>query len=709
MDKLIEYLYLGQTTVKAPVKNALEELCTTLNLDIKLPVIEHISDSSDDEVPPPQKKIMRLNPAAKAKSGSKKGLSDDQRDELVAKAEKSQPSIKMDRCEDDMRQDTQKYLKKARLNSGSDSATPAEKKPSSRKRLARISTDSDSVPNSKKPKKADATDKDRTKVTIPLKNCEKEKEVRKSIESSDAAATNVKKKAIVSSDSSSSGDSSSEDIDNLVDKSKTIGEKSAKSKPTALSNKNQPQKPPSKHDSTSGSTSSSSSESDVEKPKQKLFKNPMKKDETKNAADKKPPVTIVMKKAIETVKLEPGGFEETPTAKPKPKIGPASSKKPGPASSKKPGPASSKKPGPASSKKPGPASKVPKPVSPDKLYPCDKCYTILVSQEALDEHKLKHGSSTDDSSAEDQPKAKPGPKSKKLSSTIKEERQKREEKLHSDDEKMKKPGPKSSKTKAGPASKTKATPGPQKNLKDLLDSSSDEEDSKTPTNRTKKPPKIRISLGSSSKAGPPKPTPSKAAATASSGGWKCAFCTEIHLKRGNLKNHTLNHFKNDLLAELPSSAPFTCPKCPSGSRDKITLMRHYAFSHKVIYKYCSPDDLNGIPISQPEALDSKKTPQPKPTPTSGASKPSSKSKEIISSSTSDTEDDDKKPPKTETKATNGSEEKGPATPVLKSGKNKLFSSDSDDEISTIKKHATKSFDELFAADLNDESKTPGKG
>ncbi len=71
----------------------------------------------------------------------------------------------------------------------------------------------------------------------------------------------------------------------------------------------------------------------------------------------------------------------------------------------------------------------------------------------------------------------------------------------------------------------------------------------------------------------------------------CRFCETSFDKSSSLRNHVLNHFKDQLCNDLPKSKPFICPKCDQTSRDKITLMRHYAFSHRIIFDYCSEQDL----------------------------------------------------------------------------------------------------------------------
>ena len=42
---------------------------------------------------------------------------------------------------------------------------------------------------------------------------------------------------------------------------------------------------------------------------------------------------------------------------------------------------------------------------------------------------------------------------------------------------------------------------------------------------------------------------------------QCTFCTLKFEELQDLRNHTLSHFKKQLLANLPSSEPFNCPTC----------------------------------------------------------------------------------------------------------------------------------------------------
>ena len=77
---------------------------------------------------------------------------------------------------------------------------------------------------------------------------------------------------------------------------------------------------------------------------------------------------------------------------------------------------------------------------------------------------------------------------------------------------------------------------------------------------------------------------------------KCTFCSNMYDKTSNMKNHTLNHFLEKIKAFLPKNKPFQCPTCGLIQRDIITLARHYAFTHKNVYNYCSEEELRGTPV-----------------------------------------------------------------------------------------------------------------
>ena len=77
---------------------------------------------------------------------------------------------------------------------------------------------------------------------------------------------------------------------------------------------------------------------------------------------------------------------------------------------------------------------------------------------------------------------------------------------------------------------------------------------------------------------------------------KCTFCSNQYDKTSNMKNHTLNHFLEKIKSFLPKNKPFQCPTCGLVQRDIITLARHYAFTHKNVYNYCSEEELRGVPV-----------------------------------------------------------------------------------------------------------------
>ena len=83
---------------------------------------------------------------------------------------------------------------------------------------------------------------------------------------------------------------------------------------------------------------------------------------------------------------------------------------------------------------------------------------------------------------------------------------------------------------------------------------------------------------------------------------KCKYCEQIETKRHNMKNHTLNHFKDKFYPVLPPLSlvkPFPCPVCGHESRDKVTMLRHYAFAEKKIFEFdfCTEEDLLGVEIN----------------------------------------------------------------------------------------------------------------
>ena len=66
--------------------------------------------------------------------------------------------------------------------------------------------------------------------------------------------------------------------------------------------------------------------------------------------------------------------------------------------------------------------------------------------------------------------------------------------------------------------------------------------------------------------------------------YQCPTCGDSKDTRSNFKNHLLTHYADIFNPLLPSASPYKCPKCDKQFRDKISLMRHYAFYHKKMYE-----------------------------------------------------------------------------------------------------------------------------
>ena len=66
----------------------------------------------------------------------------------------------------------------------------------------------------------------------------------------------------------------------------------------------------------------------------------------------------------------------------------------------------------------------------------------------------------------------------------------------------------------------------------------------------------------------------------------CFKCGVVCKDTANLKNHVLSHYYAIFYAVLPDSKPYNCPfpGCENPHRDKISLARHYAFSHRKLFE-----------------------------------------------------------------------------------------------------------------------------
>ena len=79
-------------------------------------------------------------------------------------------------------------------------------------------------------------------------------------------------------------------------------------------------------------------------------------------------------------------------------------------------------------------------------------------------------------------------------------------------------------------------------------------------------------------------------------GPECFKCGQICKDNSNLKNHVLSHYYQVFYEVLPDSKPYPCPDCDSTSRDRITLVRHYAFTHKKLFEMTdvTPEHIAGF-------------------------------------------------------------------------------------------------------------------
>jgi len=79
-------------------------------------------------------------------------------------------------------------------------------------------------------------------------------------------------------------------------------------------------------------------------------------------------------------------------------------------------------------------------------------------------------------------------------------------------------------------------------------------------------------------------------------GPECPKCGQVCKDNSNLKNHVLSHYYQVFYDVLPDCKPFACPLCGNPSRDRITMVRHYAFTHKKLFEMTdiTPEDIAGF-------------------------------------------------------------------------------------------------------------------
>jgi uncharacterized C2H2 Zn-finger protein len=209
------------------------------------------------------------------------------------------------------------------------------------------------------------------------------------------------------------------------------------------------------------------------------------------------------------------------------------------------------------------------------------------------------------------------------------------------------------------------------------------------------------------------PTPARGRG-AGGGATECTLCDEVFYAKGAFRNHIANHFKAELLADLPQARPFICPECDCSVRDKISLMRHYAFTHKKLQNMCTDEQFNGRQVNKERA-------------TTSAAKKKTKKRAAGSDSDDDVFEDKVSSNQDEEDVTRRSfsddknideDKNGPTEDSDADDANSVakkttlaepvrFSDESDDDASATVKGAIKSFDDLF--DKEDRAKENGQG
>merc|ERR1719266_1166122 len=67
-------------------------------------------------------------------------------------------------------------------------------------------------------------------------------------------------------------------------------------------------------------------------------------------------------------------------------------------------------------------------------------------------------------------------------------------------------------------------------------------------------------------------------------GPECFKCGQVCKDNSNLRNHVLSHYYRIFDPLIPQVKPFPCPECEKPSRDKITMIRHFAFTHGKLFE-----------------------------------------------------------------------------------------------------------------------------
>ena len=667
MEKLVEYIYLGQTTlVGRGAKGEIQRICKQLGME-KLEVeMKEEEEESEDEV----REIKSSKPDERRKPASTSPVASSSEDEDEAPPPKKQPSS----------------AKRGPGRPRKESATEGEKSPMPKKLIGPASKrrTARSPSPSAKPSDSESSERVRDSSDEESNDAEKEK-LREEEEKLKAKARKSKARIMLGRVE----DSSDPEVKNHLKEAKKVAADSSLpsssskvANPFFMGSSSKGQPTPQKR--RMAETDKKVASKDSKKMRQDGSGNSSSDVDTEQLAKRKKEALISKKKKEEDSDTE--GEDETKDHESSSDDG--SNFRPTPTER---APVSKAKPAPASAKKKTPSEKKAKPREDmfilENVNHCNVCNRIFVTKEGLKKHVQKeHGGGEDESGSEQSTKEE----SKKSPAPVSSEEEEEEEKNAA---KYRKKTP------------TKIMAERKKSKRDSPDSSPKKESSPEPSSDNDSDCDLFKDKEPKSKRGRPKKAKTEASTTRTStgggardgGSVECTNCSEVFETRQLLKNHFINHFKEQLGQSLPKTKPFKCPECLKDSRDKVTLLRHYAYTHKKILDFCSESDLMG------RAPTGGRTPNATPKKPGPKRKKKAPSPDLAGTSDSEVE------------KTNGTkDEDTTSVPVnnkvsedKQAGSSVHFSEDSDNDFpSSATSNAIKSFDDLFS---KEQEKTEKKG
>ena len=86
---------------------------------------------------------------------------------------------------------------------------------------------------------------------------------------------------------------------------------------------------------------------------------------------------------------------------------------------------------------------------------------------------------------------------------------------------------------------------------------------------------------------------------------KCPKCDKKFKSNVSMQKHALSHFYQVFFDVLPDCHPFSCPICGKKNRERYTLVRHYALTHKKVFQMTDlvPEELCMVQVETPNRVD----------------------------------------------------------------------------------------------------------